>query len=98
MKARTNRLVPVAHDVLPSKERPVELYENTHDGRLTDEHPFGNDPLAERDDLVEERSRRFFQAFSTEQLFSDCVNGRKQPLKNAILFHIDTTIQLSALL
>jgi len=73
----------------------ITLYERTFRGRLTDEHHFGEDPLAEDEGMFEERNRLFFQHFTVKEIFSQCVNGRNQMFKNAILFHIDTTLQLS---
>ena len=88
----------VQPETLPSKQEAVLLYEQTYGGRLTDEHPFGHDPLAGYDDRIAERDRLFFQRFSIQQIFSDCVNGRSQLLTDTLIFYIQTTLHFQATL
>ena len=73
----------------------MHLYQQAYQGALTEEHPFGRDPLLGRELEMRERDARFFQAFAIENIFSECVNERQQKLQDAILFYINTTRALA---
>ena len=80
---------------LPILNEAINLYERTYTGHLTNEHPFGEDPLRDSEELMEERATQFDQNFVVADIFGDCVNNRAQLLQNAVLFFIDKTIELS---
>ncbi|XP_057290186.1 uncharacterized protein LOC130612862 [Hydractinia symbiolongicarpus] len=97
IKENTNRLTPLSVEELPPKHEAVQLYEQVYRGTLSEEHTFGQDPLAERQQKLEERDQSFFQHFSVEEIFSECVNERPQMLREAILFYINKTVTLAQL-
>jgi hypothetical protein len=56
---------------------------------------FGNDPLNEHEELYNERYLLFTQQLDAASIFKDCANKRNQSLKDAILYFIEKTYQLS---
>jgi len=91
MRQATNVLLPLHPDNLPDVQSAKALYEQVYDGRLTDETLFGIDPLADFQDLQEERNRNFDQNFSIASIFSEVVNERPGMFHDAVLYFIDST-------
>ena len=77
---------------IPNCQEAVFRYERTYNGMLTDEHPFGQDPLVGNDELIEDRNNHFFQNFVRDEIFAQCVNDQPQVF---ILFYIEKTSQLA---
>ena len=48
---------------IPNSQEAVVRYEQTHNGMLTNKHPFGQDPLVGKDELIEQRNNNFFSKF-----------------------------------
>ena len=95
IKSRTSHISPVFANLLPDEGEAKTQYQQYYTGTLTDEHSFGSDPLHDNDDLRNQRNQSFFQKYNIESLFQDCSHSRTQPLKEAIIFCIDTTFRLS---
>ena len=95
IKARTTRTNPVGELDTPSFQEAVVQSEQTHNGMLADEHPFGQDPLVGSDELIGERNNQFFQNFVVDEIFAQCVNYQPQHFRNSILFYIEKTSQLA---
>lgn len=93
IQAQTTRTNHIGPNQIPTRTEAKIEYEGTYDGRLTDEHPFGQDPLGQNDELVRERERLFFQRFRIEEIFSQCVNEQPQLFKDSILFFIDASFK-----
>jgi len=87
--------VAISDDTLPDEFQAKNLYEQHYTGSLTDEHPFGFDPLADHEDLKNRRNNDFFQQFNIQTLFQECTHGRTQPIKNAVMFFIEKTFELA---
>ena len=71
------------------------MYERTYTGQLTDPHPFGIDPLSNSEQLSRQREDEFYRNFEVTEVFRECVNERPQLFKNAVLFFIHVTSELS---
>ena len=80
---------------MPTAFEAKEEYEARYNGQLTEEHPFGSDPLEEHEDLKARRLEDFLNRFQVKRLFQECVNGRSQLFKNSILFFIEKTHELT---
>ena len=63
INARTTRTNPVGKLEIPNSQEAVVRYEQTHNGMLTNKHPFGQDPLVGKDELIEQRNNNFFSKF-----------------------------------
>lgn len=67
-------------------------------GSLTDPHTFGHDPLADDDDLQQQRDREFSQRcpLCYADIFSALVSGDRGPLQNALEAFVAITENLSS--
>ena len=81
---------------MPNEIEAKIRYENFYDGELTDEHPFGNDPLADSNNLKLQRDREFHNNHNIQSIYQDCIHGgRGSLLKNAVIFFIQKTFHLA---
>ena len=64
---------PVGESDIPNCQEAVVQYEQTYNGMLIDEYPFGQDPLIGNNELIEERNNHFFQNFVVDDIFAQCI-------------------------
>ena len=66
------------------------MYEQTYNGRLTDEPQFGFglDPLSGDDALIQQRPNLFQKNFYIAKIFGEVTNGQSLKFKQAILYYI----------
>ena len=80
IKSRTNRIAPLDQNILPDANEAKIQYEGFYNGALTEELPFGLDPLNEYDERKIRRNREFFQNHNIQRIYEDCVHDRAQLL------------------
>ena len=67
-----------------------KMYEQTYNGRLTDEPQFGFglDPSSGDDALIQQRPNLFQKNFYIAKIFGEVTNGQSLKFKQAILYYI----------
>ena len=95
---RSSRTVKLPEGIIPECEAAVAEFTSSG-GHLTISSAFGNDPLANREDLLDERNQHFRQQFPDySPVFHAISNGNCGPLAECIKLYICLTERLSALL
>ena len=95
IKSRSNQITPLSAADIPEGHDAKVLYERLYSGQITEEHPFGEDPLSESQALCEERDTQFAQMYDVAFLYREVVNERLQSFQDAIMFFVNITVQLS---
>ena len=91
----TFNTTPLPEIVVPTAEETVAMYERMG-GRLTRDFGFGQDPLRLREDLKASREHIYRCRNPTDRVvYSHLVHRSHISFKNAVLFHIEITLQLS---
>ena len=92
--ARDNRVQRITVN-LPTPVEAVSMY-NRAGGRLSDETPFGEDPLQGNSDKCAIRQQAFTNNFpSFEPIFHGLVNSDPSLFTRALKFYVDITYRLS---
>ena len=78
IKRRITRTNPAGKLDIANYQEAVVRYKQTNNEMLTDKHPFEQDPLVGKDELIQKKNNHFFQNFVVDEIFSQCVNN--QPL------------------
>lgn len=83
---------------IPSPNEALQEFQN-HGGHITTFSTFGHDPLGQRPDMMREREERFYQYYPQfDDIFHNAVNGDYSLFRSSLLFFIDISKQLEALL
>jgi len=96
LKNRTTRTIFLSPLLIPSPDEAVEIYETTFNGRLTEESPFGLDPLKSNQLLTDTRQQNFDANFDISGIFGGLVNAQYADFENALVYYITETQRLSA--
>lgn len=72
------------------------MYVHVFGGSFTEFPKFGEDPLAQDEDLVALRYARFNARYDPVMVFDTVVNNNPRMFKEAISFFIDLTIELAS--
>ena len=93
---RNNQTVQVDARLVPEPSDAVQHFES-FGGHLTLFSPFGEDPLADRDDLVSQREADFFARYPDfGPFFYSVVNGDYTLFRAGLLFLIQVSKGLEA--
>lgn len=85
--------IPAVEIAEPSDAKVI--YEQTYSGTLRDEQSFGFDPLSQHEQLYLQREHDFFQRYNIADIYGECVNHQQDNFRDAVLFFIQLTNDIS---
>ena len=90
-----NRVKKINTHLLPTSAHAVQQY-RVSGGTISDNSPFGHDPLAMDPRKMQIRDEAFKGRYpSFEVLFHNIANSNPTPFRDALKFYIDVTFRLS---